>query len=361
MGIVRRVARRSVRRAVGPSVWKATHPVSTARRAMTPAPVRKARRMVYVATNPIGAAQNAMVNSVFRSFDDYNRSKASSYSQSYSQTTAGYYVGEREAAGIESENMIEELMKVERDRFAEVTRPIISDPDPVSSKPFYEAEMKRRKKEYKFYQFALKKEISEQAWKFATEQAEAAQQELFKLRDSEQAKADAWWKMLCDGDQQTLTDALKLAFSDNQAPVVIHKAKGSEATFILYLPDINVLPEKRMNITPTGRLSSKKWTVAEKNQVYTQLLGAHLIATLREAWAVAPSLKTLRVVGVDQHRDTGEGTLFDISVQRHDGRWDDDGWGEIILAMAKVGLKLKGKSGEIIPWTAKEHPLDVFN
>lgn len=359
MGIARRVARRSVRRAVGPSVWKATHPVSTAKRAMIPAPVRKARRMVHVATNPIGAAQNVMVNSVFRSFDDYNRSKASTYSRSYSQTTAGFYVGEREAIGIESESMIEELMKVERERFQAVTRPMISDPDPVSSKPFYDVEMKRRKKEYKFYQFALKKQISEDSWQLANQQAEVQHQELIKLRDTEQAKADAWWKQLCEGDQQTLTDALKLAFSDNQAPVIIQKAKGSEASFILYLPDINVLPEKRMNITPTGRVSSKKWTIAEKNEVYGQLLGAHLIATLRETWAVAPSLTKVRIIGVDQHRATGEGTLFDVTVLREDGRWEDDGWGEMILAMAEIGLNLKGKSGEIIPWTAKQHPVDL--
>lgn len=44
------------------------------------------------------------------------------------------------------------------------------------------------------------------------------------------------------------------------------------------------------HVTPTGRLSSRVWTKTELNQVYAQLQGAHLLATIREAWAVAPSL-----------------------------------------------------------------------
>jgi hypothetical protein len=314
--------------------------------------------MVYMATNPVGAAQNALVNSVFRSFDEYNRVKARSYSAQSTSQGAGYYVGEREAVGIESHNLIQELMKVERERFQEISRPIIAPQEPVSSKPFYAAEMTRRRGEYKFYQFAQKKIVSQESWKVADAQANARFLELDKERDFEQAKADAWWALLNEGESQVLADALKLAFSDNQAPVIIQRAQGPEAYLVLVLPDIEVLPEKRMNITPTGRVSSKKWTIAEKNEVYGQLLGAHLIATIREAWAVAPSLKQIRIVGIDQHKAVGEGTLFDVTVQREDGRWDDDNWGEAILVMEKFGLKYKGKSKEIVAWSAKDLPID---
>lgn len=360
MGIARRVVRRSVRRAVGPSVWKATHPISTAKRAMTPVSVRKMRRMVYVATNPIGAAQNAMVNSVFRNFDDYNRSKVNSYRHVNTQSTSGYYVGALEATGIESRNMIEELMKVERERFQPVTRPIISIPESPSNRPFYDVEMKSRRKDYKFYQFSTKKLLSEKAWHLANKQVELLHHEQLVVHENEQAKADLWWDLLCAGEQQIITDSLRLAFSDNQARVSIHKAQGSEAIFILHLPNINVLPEKRMNITPTGRVSSKKWTIAEKNKTYGQLLAAHLIATLREAWAVAPSLKTIQIVGVDENTSTAEGILFDVTIKKEFGLWEDDGLGETILANAEIGLNFKGKSSEVIPWPKSERTLDFF-
>lgn len=360
MGIGRRIVRRSVRRAVGRNVWRAAHPVSTARRALTPKPIRKAKRMVYIATNPIGAAQNAMVNQVFRSFDDYNRSKRSSYTRSSSHMTNGTYVSERAADGLESQNLIDSLMKVQRDRFQEISCPVISEPDQVPSKAFYDKEMRRRRKEFKFWQFALKKVISEESWEFARGQSKALFNELLKAREIEQAKADAWWNLLTSGDQVTVTASLKLAFSDNPAPVVVHQAQDKNAILVLFLPAINVLPEKRLNITPTGRLSSKKWTNVEKNQVYGELLGAHLIATLREAWAVAPSLRSIRVVGIDQQCDLGNGTLFDISATREYGRWEDDSWGDIILAIAEIGLKRRGKSGEIIYWDESEHKVDIF-
>ena len=360
MGIARRIVRRSVRRAVGRNVWRATHPISTAKRALTPKPIRKAKRMVYIATNPIGAAQNAMVNQVFRSFDDYNRSKRSSYTRTNTFSTKGTFVSERAADGLESQSLIDSLMKVQRERFQDISRPLISEPDPVPSKPFYDQEMRRRKKEYKFWQFSHKKLVSEEAWEFAKQQSADEFEELLKARYVEQAKADSWWELLKAGDQATVTASLELAFSDNPAPVVVHHAKEKNAILVLFLPAITVLPEKRLNITPTGRLSSKKWTIAEKNQVYGELLGAHLIATLREAWAVAPSLQEIRIVGIDQAHNLGEGTLFDISVNREDGRWDDDSWGDIILAVSKIGLKRRGKSGEIIYWDDSEHQVDFF-
>jgi hypothetical protein len=315
--------------------------------------------MVYIATNPVGAAENAVINSVFRNFDEISRSRSNSYSGSYQQETTGYYVGEREAIGIESDNLIEELMRVERERFQNVSRPVIADPLQVPSKPFYDLEMKRRRSEFKIYQLAIKKKISQDSWIVAEKQAKAKYELDLRTRDSEQVKADHWWNLLSQGDEKVLTEALKLAFSDNQAPVIIDRAKGSEAEFQLLLPDINVLPEKRMNITPTGRISSKKWTVAEKNEVYGQLLGAHLIATLREAWAVAPSLKQIRIIGIDQEEASADKALFDISVQREDGRWEDDSWGEAILEMSKFGLKYKGKSREIIHWTQNEISINL--
>ncbi|CAN2189290.1 hypothetical protein MCEJIRE27_00484 [Candidatus Nanopelagicaceae bacterium] len=359
MGFARRAVSRSVRRAVGPSVWNAAHPVRTAKRALIPAPVRKARRMVYIATNPVGAAENAVINSVFRSFDEISRLSSKSLSGSFQQETTGYYVGEREAVGIESDNLIEQLMRVERERFQDVSRPLIADPPQVLSKPFYDLEMKRRRGEFKFYQLSMKRVISQESWVVAENQAKAQFELDLKYRDSEQAKADHWWKLLNDGDEKTLTEALKLAFSDNQAPVIVDSAIGGKATFYLLLPDINILPEKRMNITPTGRVSSKKWTTAEKNEVYGDLLGAHLIATLREAWAVAPSLQEIRIIGVDQESGSEDKALFDVTALREDGRWGDDNWGAVILEIAKYGLKYKGKSKEIVHWSQKEIPVRI--
>jgi hypothetical protein len=46
------------------SVRRAAHPVRTARRAVTPKPIKKIKRSIYVATNPLGALEGAAENAV---------------------------------------------------------------------------------------------------------------------------------------------------------------------------------------------------------------------------------------------------------------------------------------------------------
>lgn len=89
MGLVRRVVRKSVRKATPRSVRKAMHPVRTARRAVTPPPVRKVTRALYTVTNPLGAAENALIGSVLN-VGGHRRSSSRSGSRSAStRTTSG--------------------------------------------------------------------------------------------------------------------------------------------------------------------------------------------------------------------------------------------------------------------------------
>jgi hypothetical protein len=61
---------------------------------------------------------------------------------------------------------------------------------------------------------------------------------------------------------------------------------------------------------------------------YAQLLGAHLLATLRETWAVAPSVQHARVGGA-LRVPTGVPfeVLFDIEAHCETGLWTDDLFG----------------------------------
>jgi hypothetical protein len=76
---------------------------------------------------------------------------------------------------------------------------------------------------------------------------------------------------LSQGESIVMTAALNAAFADNPAPVVVIEASGSSAVLELELPGLDVLPEKKAHVTPSGRLSSKAWTKTELNQVYAEL------------------------------------------------------------------------------------------
>jgi hypothetical protein len=85
------------------------------------------------------------------------------------------------------------------------------------------------------------------------------------------------------------------------------------------------------------------------NEVYAKLLGAHILATARETWAVAPSLSNLRIIGLRLANDEGE-VLFDVDVVRAQGQWASDAWGETMLAHSQWGLNRKGRTREVLPW-----------
>ncbi len=125
------------------------------------------------------------------------------------------------------------------------------------------------------------------------------------------------------------------------------------------LPGPDVLPAKKAHVTPTGRLSSKAWTKTEFNAVYAELLGAHLLATIREAWAVGRSLTQLRVIGI-RNSQLAPDVLFDIDVDRAHGQWnDDDSWGSVLVQQPRWGLHRTGRTAEVLPWTATSLRPDI--
>lgn len=63
-------------------------------------------------------------------------------------------------------------------------------------------------------------------------------------------------------------------------------------------------------------MSSKAWTTTEFNDVYASLLGAHLLATVRETWATAPSLVRLKVTGARRGPNGAEERLFTVNVTK---------------------------------------------
>src|SRR5207302_10969145 len=94
------------------------------------------------------------------------------------------------------------------------------------------------------------------------------------------------------------------------------------------------------------------------NDVYAELLGAHLLATLREAFAVAPALKYARVIGA-RPSDTGAEILFDVEATRAGHDWSEDTLGTRLLATAELGLHRVGRTSEIRGWPSESLRPDV--
>ena len=346
MGFARRVVRKAVRKATPRSVRRAIHPVRTLKYAATPRAVRQISRAAYTVTNPLGAAENKLIGAALGGGSHRRGSggRGSSPRRGVSVAPAGNVSGGgvRAAAAVASHDRLAQLMAVQRERFADARPLIIPDPDPVDPSPAWAKEWARRKGEIRFWQRArrqqLRLEVDAYAHARAAEAFAAAQVE----QREQQGRADAWWQALIRGESTVLTAALKAAFADNPAPVLVNDANGSTAVLLLWLPGTDVLPQKKAHLTPGGRLSSKAWSKTEFNEVYAELVGAHLLATARETWAVAPSLLNMRIVGVRGDADDTE-VLFDIDADRAEGNWAADNWGDLVLEQSAWGLNRKGR------------------
>lgn len=376
MGFAKRIVRKSVRRATPRSVRKVVHPVRTVRNAATPRPVRKASRAVYTVTNPLGAAENAAIGAVLypsRSRRGSSRTSRKSGGRtrapgSYAAGGAASVVVARPATarsnsadeGAASLETMAGLMAVQRERFAPATRPLAPKPEPVDLGKLRAQLWQQRKSEASVWRRRKRLELSAsvdaQARDWLTATVEARNAEL----DAWQQSADAWWNALVRGESAVLTAALTAAFADNPAPVFIVEAAGASLVLVVVLPMLDVLPTRRAYVTPGGRLSRRDWTKTDLNEAYAQLLGAHLLATLRETWAVAPSVQHARVGGVVAVSDSGLNVLFDIEADRDTGLWDDDQFGNAVLAGSPFGLNRVGRTGEVAPWPPDQLPKGLW-
>jgi hypothetical protein len=342
------------------------HPVRTMKYAVTPRPVKKISRVAYTISNPLGAAENKLINAAFGSGRPHRHSTGSTrrtpapspYTPPMRVPAPAPAGGTRAIEAVASQQRIAQLMAVQRERFTEPHRPIVPAPAPVDPTPFRNAEWARRKREVPFWQFSRRQHLRTEVDQFARTQAAQAFAHLQVEQHEQQTAADAWWQALCQGDRAVLTTALVAAFADNPAPVRVHTAAGNHAVLVVALPGPEVLPTKKAHLTPTGRLSSKAWTKTEFNAVYAELLGAHLLATIREAWVVGRSLAQLRVIGT-RHSQIAPDVLFDIDVDRAHGQWNNDSWGAVLVQQPHWGLHRAGRTAEVPPWTTTSLRPDI--
>jgi len=251
-------------------------------------------------------------------------------------------------------------MSVQRDKFTPAIRPVVPPVPAVPIEPIRRAMWAQRQREVPWWRPGARKELAKAVVAAAWEEARRQWEYGDAQRAHAQEQADTWWQQLNAGDVSVVIPTLTAAFSDNAAPVIIDKLTPTSAQLRVSMPGPDVLPAKTAHVTPSGRSSVRAWTAAERDGAYRALLGAHLLATLREAWAVAPSLSEVNVVG-QRAADARLGFLFSITAHRPDGGWEDDAKGLGLLDKGPRPLRRATRSGGLILWPfdeAEETPVD---
>jgi hypothetical protein len=93
-------------------------------------------------------------------------------------------------------------------------------------------------------------------------------------------------------------ETLEAAFEDNGAPAVPIDCTGADVAIVMVLPSVESIPERKPAVTPTGKATIHKRSKTERNELYAQSLASNVLATIREAFAVAPGIASVAVLTV---------------------------------------------------------------
>jgi hypothetical protein len=113
-----------------------------------------------------------------------------------------------------------------------------------------------------------------------------------------QAQLDERWRALCSNDPDSVLATICEAFEDNEAPAAAVAVEADEVTIVVLVPGPEAIPERMPQKTAAGNLSMPRLPKAARAAFYTQMVCGHLLATLRETFAVAPGINSVRAAAI---------------------------------------------------------------
>jgi|GEM_PF-2374804 len=180
-------------------------------------------------------------------------------------------------------------------------------------------------------------------------------------RASEQTELDRDWEKLLANDPEPTMLALEQAFADNEAPAAPIDCDGDRVTVLLqFRTPTEIVPERKPARTPTGKRTLKKRTKTEMNDLYLQALGSNVLATVKEAFAVAPGAEVVQLLVVRRETDgKREGDITAIYAGEFDrGSYDGASGsrdpGRALELATDSELSLKGKTRQLAPLDLSE-------
>jgi hypothetical protein len=289
--------------------------------AMTPRGIRagigpRVARM-HIGAGPVGVSTGVGPFTTWTTLDRLTgRSGSSSPSSSAVRRT-------EEFAAAQAEH--DALLTIHREQFAPASRPIVPEPqpaDPSVRARRIDARYAKEREGIRWWRRADRRAAKERAT-VAVDAELAAELEWARREHTfAQQEADAWWAALTGGDPTVILDALNDALSDNdeEAACVAVSDDGATASLVMGTPPMSDVPERYAALTPTGRPTTREHTKTQRNALHVHLICAHLAITLKETFAVAPTVRHARVV-VATPTESGPGILlageFDRAVLDH--------------------------------------------
>ncbi|MFD8818897.1 TerD family protein [Streptomyces sp. NPDC059627] len=118
------------------------------------------------------------------------------------------------------------------------------------------------------------------------------------------AEAGQWWQALVANDEETVCEAVNYAFSDNAAAGCAVGVDGAVLSVVMRQQDIDSLPSQMPGVTPGGRPTLKTLSKRDRTMWWLTMMGSNIVATLKEAFAVAPGIMAVDLAVLTRLPDT---------------------------------------------------------
>lgn len=285
----------------------------------------------------------------------------------------------RSAAAAAREDEIRAVMAIEHslltlhhEEFEVARRPVLPQP----AGPDVEALIEERKQQalqgVSFFDRDARRHATQWAQDAGRRDAEQQWQQSLALHAEQQQALTEHWNQLIAHDADVVHDVLEDAFEDNQSPAAcldvgkdLSSAAGIRfATVLVLFGPVDQIPERQPAVTATGQPTLRKRTKTERNDFYVKALGATVLATVKEGFAVAPSINEFRVVVLrkDPQAPSPAAYVEWIYAARFPRQWTMSlPWqsvdpGELLLQAPDAQLRRQGAAGNVVGLALDDEP-----
>ncbi len=266
---------------------------------------------------------------------------------------------ERLAAAIAS------LQSLHRDPVEPVSHPVAPDEPPVDAAAVRERHEKSALRGVPFWKRSDRRAAREAARASAEQEIDQLTSERDGRRRDAQALLDRRWAELVANEPDVVQATLAEAFEEGELHSSPLAVEGGEVSLAVFVPGEDVVPERKPGTTPAGKPTIQKMTVTEQADLYTAAVCGHVVAAVREAFAVAPGLGLARAVAVrvsvaDAYGRRGLECLLAVTLARSalDGiDWSSAGAYDVLRqAGPDLTVNLTGRARHLSPLDLAHEP-----
>ena len=253
------------------------------------------------------------------------------------------------------------LAFVHEDEFPDVTAPLAPHPEPVDAKEILSRHEREQLAGISLFKRAERRAARTRAGETAAEEVERETRRREQEQQALQASLDEQWRVLTSNDPRAVHEVIEAAFEDNEMPAAVIDVRDASATILMKIGSPSeLIPEREVTQTPTGKPTRKRRSKATINALYAEIMASHIVATATEALAVAPGLGEARVLAIRGDRLGGGLQLIPLYVGRFDrASLTGSDWHDLSVlgsVEAQGDIKYKGQAQEVAPLPTKNDP-----